>query len=255
MSYLQEAELNFYLASNYKVVKTQLNYNFSSRSLDNFNQLYAEKLLFNLAYHYEAYLSKNSTIWNLNQQGQAISPSNFSVLNKKERMSGVSGNVGECLIVPSLQNALDQQNGLCQPTIINYCRLTSAKKCPDFLVELNYNLLNLWQLNRNNLQNYYPDYLPLEVKSHFGSDNQYPKEALLQLLSYWCRALSDGNKNSVGVGIVARVNLKKKTVLRYFLFIPKNDRSKERIEWICRSSGKPEKKIKIIQERIEKLFL
>src|SRR5690606_7286433 len=62
--------------------------------------------------------------------------------NKKTRLPGISGSIGEALIVPALSTAMNiTENQLV------FHRLTSRKKCPDFRVECNQKLLNLWDIN------------------------------------------------------------------------------------------------------------
>src|SRR5699024_6073566 len=115
-------------------------YSFPPYLLDSFNSLYAERLLFNLSDHFLAYQSKRkNNIWNLGHQGNFLDIPGISMMQYKHMLTGVSGNTGESLIIPSLIHA----TGNCH---LNYCRITSGKKCPDFRIELSNSLLTLWRI-------------------------------------------------------------------------------------------------------------
>lgn len=245
-----QINLKFYFSSDKNRCINNIDYSFSPGLLDLFNIFYAERLLLNLGYHFIAYHSKRkSNIWNLSYRGNFLNVPELTNMQSKHMLTGISGNTGESLIIPSLTYAMRNQN-------LNYCRISSAKKCPDFRIELKDSLLGLWKIDKTTVAVGLPTDLPLEVKSHFGSDNDYPETALYQLLSYWTIMVENNLMENVGVGIISRVNLEPNNKsIRYFLFIPRDRKRKRYIEWICKCNVLDKRKIKLLQKKAAELFL
>lgn len=217
-----QIKLKFYFSSDINKCINNIDYSFCPDLLDPFNSIYSERLLFNLRDHFIAYRSKrNNNIWNLTFRGNFSNVPELSIMQSKHMLTGISGNTGESLIIPSLTYAMGNQN-------LNYCRISSTKKCPDFRIEFEDSLLGLWKKNKTTVAVGLPTDLPLEVKSHFGSDNDYPETALYQLLSYWTIMAENNLNENVGVGIISRVNLEPDNKsIRYFLFIPREKNVKD----------------------------
>lgn len=239
---MREINLKFYLASdNENAVKTE-KYQFALDELEMFNQLYAERLLYNLDVHFEMYENGQSDDWNLGSNFSLLGNKTIKVMNRKHKLSAVSGNAGESLIIPSLNSMLNYS--------LNYCRISSNKKCPDFRIVVNSELLNLWGHNVSLSCVQMPGDLPLEVKSHWKSDKKIPMGALEQLVSYWTIMLKEGFCEYVGSGIIARVNFKQdKRSIRCFLYHPKGRTSKNKLIYICSEDNGLKNKIEKIMKR------
>lgn len=219
---MESFQIEFYLASNPRLKKNNKFYSCSTKEINLFAKLYAENLILKLGEHYELYKQKESVNrkWNLNNVGDFTKIQMISTLNRKTRLTSVSGNVGESLIIPVLSKLLENSK-------FKYHRLVSAKKCPDFRIEHSNELLNLWGISAISMLQ---EDIPLEVKSKFGKDEGYLKEALEQLVSYWKEMHNSGFSDSVGFGIIARVNLfNDGGTVRFILFRPRDCTSRQRI--------------------------
>lgn len=243
--------LEFYLASNLEknVNRNKIAYITRVDDLEGFNQLYSEYLLLNLTEHYKLYVLKDDDeLWNLKISDNFIKIPNITSINRKHKLTSVSGNTGESLIIPVLKHALNKDS-------IQYCRITSYRKCPDFLLEFTDDLLRLWIKSKFNTK-FLPDHIPLEVKSCFGTDRGFPRGALKQLISYWFNMHQHNLSSSIGVGIIARLNIEpENSTIRFYLFIPKARTVLNEFIKVFESNSSIEKMYKEINQNRKELFL
>lgn len=196
--------------------KNTLQCTFSDWEIGQFGALYSENLLLSLSRHYNLYTKPNlngfEIIHNI-YPGQAVG--RFNVLDLKKKAPLVSGNIGEAIAMP----ALTACSGL-PLNLMPFQRFRATVKCPDYRFSTVPRILSkLWNVPINTFSNFPVD-LPMEVKTHLGTDKKFPIGALNQLKSYW-RECSTHFGQGVGYGVVARVNLRSR-LIRYFLFMPKN---------------------------------
>lgn len=230
-------DLEFYLASDMKKIINEESFTCTLGDIDTFGELYSENLLLKLDKHYQLYQSKINPLWFLGNSGTFSTISKVETMNLKNRLPGVSGNIGEAIIIPVLSGIINRK--------IKYHRITATKKCPDYRIECIESFMGLW----GEYNSYYPLDIPLEVKTRYDRDENYPIKALNQLISYWEMTNEDGNTSYVGYGIIARVNLDLNGgTIRFILFRPKKNFSLSDLKKSIENSIKKSTKESTTQE-------
>lgn len=245
---------SFFLAAQLQSIRPDHTYKLTKSEMGIYGEIYTGNLIRSLGRHYDDYVSSTEvSIWRIYNSYHSATVGRVKMHSEKHKSQSVTGNIGEAVVMPALSSAMKAPR-------LSFQRMKAHKlKCPDFRFHCNWSDIDdLWKTNLIISGRKLPEDMPLEVKTHLSKDEGYPLDALEQLLSYWIECDQNGRDNSVGFGVIARVNLDAlknpgsyNHFVRYVLFIPKSDFILKRFKRGLKIAVEFKKKYKEIEKNKE----